>query len=562
MCYPSLFRFQVLWKSERPCQILHGGSDFESSFCGSLSSHITTERSPEMAELALVRISLKLVWGLIANRAIARLETGNPTDEKLRQLLLSEFRKLHEELDALRRKELVAATAFMENAYEILNDDPEEAKKEFNKARDAAQVALGVVKELQDKVLATKIMIASAIHEFVDKPEVAASLCMKYVSRLNSLPSVVNASSIQIGQKMGTKWRWGSNNVTRQDVLGKVSEINRCVRYFVIDQTSSSKYLESNSSHIAVDGRMVEPLTEFILLRKCVELATLQEGSGTPIAMVAMENKIFLAQSQVASQQSDPFLGNAIKCLDLEAMEVSDLVGHTGTVLCMIGVGSNVVSGSFDKKILIWDANSEKCVHILSEHEGSVRCLADNDAHIFSASTDSTIKVWDRVTFELQHTLDGHQAPISALAVSNRHLFSCEFNGPIKYWDLNKWTCLHDVKSPGNVDKMYIINSSLLISYEQKISVVNLGNLKEVTVVKEAAEMSRVIGRTLCTASDGTLHSLDVSNMKSIASKVLKVDDIPHCVKCLYYEEMSGYLFIICQFSTQNGGERSVLFRM
>ena len=140
-----------------------------------------------MAELALVRISLKLVWGLIANRAIARLETGNPTDEKLRQLLLSEFRKLHEELDALRRKELVAAVAFMENAYEILNDDPGEARKEFNKARDAAQVALGVVKELNDKILATKIMIASAIHEFVAKPDVAASLCMKYVSRLNSL---------------------------------------------------------------------------------------------------------------------------------------------------------------------------------------------------------------------------------------------------------------------------------------------------------------------------------------------------------------------------------------
>lgn len=172
-----------------------------------------------MAEIALVRISLKLVWGLIANRAIARLETGNPSDEKLRQLLLSEFRKLHEELDALRRKELVAATAFMENAYEILNEDAEEAKKEFNKARDAAQVALGVVKELQDKVLATKIMIASAIHEFEDKPEVAAALCMKYVSRLNSLPPVITASSIQTGQKIGLKWRWGSGSATRHDIL-------------------------------------------------------------------------------------------------------------------------------------------------------------------------------------------------------------------------------------------------------------------------------------------------------------------------------------------------------
>ena len=515
-----------------------------------------------MAEIALVRISLKLVWGLIANRAIARLETGNPADEKLRQLLLSEFRKLHEELDALRRKELVAATAFMENAYEILNEDPEEAKKEFNKARDAAQVALGVVKEPQDKVLATKIMIASAIHELVDKPEVAASLCMKYVYRLNSLPSVVNASSVQIGQRMGPKWRWGSSNVSRQDLLGTVSEMNRCVRYFVLDQCESSKYLESDCSQIAVQGRSLSPLTDFILLRKSVELTTLQENFGTPISIVVVENKIFFAQSQVASQVTDPFLVNAIKCLDLETGAVSDLVGHAGAVLCLARVGDHVVSGSFDRNILIWDAKSCKCRHILTGHEGSVGLLVVNDTHIFSGSTDCTVKVWDRATFELQHTLEGHSTPISALAVSNRHLFSCEVNGPIKYWDLKKWTCLHDVKSPGKVDKMYIVNNSLLISFERKLSVVNLGNLKEVSVVKESAETSLVIGKTLCTTLEYTLNSLDASNMKIIASKVFKVDDVPYFIKCLCCDEVTGYLFIICRCSTVKGVEKYILFRM
>lgn len=511
----------------------------------------------KMAEIALVRISLKLVWGLIANRAIARLETGNPTDEKFRQLLLSEFRKLHEELDALRRKELVAATAFMENAYEILNEDPEEARKEFNKARDAAQVALGVVKELQDKVLATKIMIASAIHEFVDKPEVAASFCMKYVSRLNSFPLVVDASSAQIGHKK----RWGGN-AARQDMLGKVSEINRCVWHFVADQASSSKYLESDCSHIAVEGRLVNPMTDFILLRRCVELTTLLEDFGIPICMVVVENKIFFAQTQTASKETDPLLGNAIKALDLETGAVTDLLGHAGVVLCLAAAGSNVVSGSFDKRVLIWDATSCKCVHILTGHEGSVRSLVVNDSHIFSGATDNTIKVWDRATFELHHTLEGHSAPISALAVSNRHLFSCEINGPIKYWDLKKWTCLHDVKSPGNVDKMHILSSYLLISFDQKLSVINLGNLKEVSVAKEPAEVSLIVGKTLCSASENTLHSLDVLSMKSIGSKVFKIDDVPYDIKCMYYEEKAGYLFITCKCSTASERDRYVLLRM
>lgn len=515
-----------------------------------------------MAEIALVRISLKLVWGLIANRAIARLETGNPSDEKLRQLLLSEFRKLHEELDALRRKELVAATAFMENAYEILNEDAEEAKKEFNKARDAAQVALGVVKELQDKVLATKIMIASAIHEFEDKPEVAAALCMKYVSRLNSLPPVITASSIQTGQKIGLKWRWGSGSATRHDILGTVSEINRCVRYFVVDQVSDDKYLEGNCSHIVVEERLLNSLTDFILLRKCVELSTFPEDFGIPICMVAFERKIFFAQSQLASQEHDPFIRNAIKCLNLDTGVVSDLVGHAGNVLCMAKVGSVMASGSFDRKILIWDTKSGKCEHILSGHEGSVGLLAVNEMHIFSGSTDRTIRVWDQETYELQHTLEGHNAPISALAVSNRHLFSCEVNGPIKYWDLKKWTCLHNVESPGIVDRMHIISSSLFASFEKKLSVVSLGNLKEVSVIKQPAKMSVVIGKTLCTASESTLQTIDISNMKIITSKVFKINDMPYCVKCLYYDEFTGYLFITCSFLTEKGAEKLVLFRL
>lgn len=515
-----------------------------------------------MAELALVRISLKLVWGLIANRAIARLETGNPTDEKLRQLLLSEFRKLHEELDALRRKELVAAVAFMENAYEILNDDPGEARKEFNKARDAAQVALGVVKELNDKILATKIMIASAIHEFVAKPDVAASLCMKYVSRLNSLPMVANASCAQISQKLGTKWRWGGNEA-RQEMLGKISEVNRCVWHFVTDQTSSSKYLESECSHINVEGRLVNPMTDFILLRSRVELTTLKEGFGTPISMVVVENKMFFAQTQVAaSGESDAFLSNAIKSLDLETGSVSELVGHAGVVLCLAVAGRYVVSGSFDKNILIWDAKSCKCLHILTGHQGSVKSLALNDLHIFSGSTDCTIKVWDRVTFELHHTLEGHSTPISALAVSNRHLFSTEVNGPIKYWDLKKFICLHDIKSPQNVSKMHILNSNLLVAFDQKLSVINLGNLKEVAVSKHPAELSLTIGRNLCTATESTLSLLDLLNMKIIGSKAFEVREAPYNVKCMYYDEMAGFLYVTALCTTANSREKYVVFRL
>lgn len=277
----------------------------------------------------------------------------------------------------------------------------------------------------------------------------------------------------------------------------------------------------------------MNPMTDFILLRSRVELTTLKEGFGTPISMVVVENKMFFAQTQVAaSGESDAFLSNAIKSLDLETGSVSELVGHAGVVLCLAVAGCHVVSGSFDKNILIWDAKSCKCLHILTGHQGSVKSLALNDLHIFSGSTDCTIKVWDRVTFELHHTLEGHSTPISALAVSNRHLFSTEVNGPIKYWDLKKFMCLHDIKSPQNVSKMHILNSNLLVAFDQKLSVINLGNLKEVAVSKHPAELSLTIGGNLCTATESTLSLLDLLNMKIIGSKAFEVREAPYNVKC------------------------------
>ena len=514
-----------------------------------------------MAEIALLRFSLKLVWGLIANRAIAHLEGGSPTDEQLRQLLLGEFRKLHEQLDALRRKELVAATAFMENGYEILKDDPQEARKEFNKARDAAQMALGVVKDVQDKVLATKIMIASAIHEFVEKPEVAASLCMKYVSRINSLPPVQTSAGVEAGLKGGPKFRFGGS-INRHDLLGRVSEINRCVWHFVVDQGSSGTYLESDCSYVAFEGRRINPMTNFILMRSFALLSKFQNGFSDPISMVTTRNKIFLAQSQVASQEMDAFIGNAIKVFDLETKTVSNLVGHAGSVLCLARVGDNVVSGSFDRRILIWDAKSLKCVQMLIGHEGSVTTLAVNDSLIFSGSTDCTIRAWDRETFQSCHTLEGHTMPVSALAVSNRHLFTCEVGGPIKYWDLKKWTCLHDIKSPGNLDAMHIIGGYLFIASDQKITVMNLGSLKEVATIKESGAISLVVGKTLCTASATTLTSLDTTSMKKTGSKVLKFEDVAYNIQCLYFDEMTGYLYISCSYQTAGGNKTNVLFRV
>ena len=65
--------------------------------------------------------TIGLVWKLFAPYAAQKLQNGDVSEEKLRQLLLSEFSKIHESLNALRRKELVAAVAFMETGWVLSN---------------------------------------------------------------------------------------------------------------------------------------------------------------------------------------------------------------------------------------------------------------------------------------------------------------------------------------------------------------------------------------------------------------------------------------------------------
>ena len=63
-----------------------------------------------MAELMVARVTIHLAWKLFAPRTSAALKDGD----------VSEFQKIHEHLNALRRKELVAAVAFLETGFEEL----------------------------------------------------------------------------------------------------------------------------------------------------------------------------------------------------------------------------------------------------------------------------------------------------------------------------------------------------------------------------------------------------------------------------------------------------------
>jgi WD40 repeat protein len=119
--------------------------------------------------------------------------------------------------------------------------------------------------------------------------------------------------------------------------------------------------------------------------------------------------------------------------------------GHAGGVLCVgySPTGSRVVTGSEDKTIRIWDAESGAVVvGPLMGHNGWVESVAysPDGWHITSGSHDHTIRIWDAETgAAVGNPLEGHTGSVYSVAYSpdGRHIISGSFDQTIRMWDAN-----------------------------------------------------------------------------------------------------------------------------
>lgn len=51
------------------------------------------------------------------------------------------------------------------------------------------------------------------------------------------------------------------------------------------------------------------------------------------------------------------------------------LVGHTGGVWSSQMSGTTIISGSTDRTLKVWNADSGQCIHTLYGHTSTVRCM-------------------------------------------------------------------------------------------------------------------------------------------------------------------------------------------
>ncbi|MFK8184655.1 MAG: NB-ARC domain-containing protein [Phormidesmis sp.] len=120
---------------------------------------------------------------------------------------------------------------------------------------------------------------------------------------------------------------------------------------------------------------------------------------------------------------------------------ISTLQGHQNWVCSVVFSpdGTQLVSGSADRTVKVWDVQTGACLQTLEGHQNWVMSVAfsPDGTQLVSGSADRTVKVWDVQTGECLQTLEGHGHGIWSVAFSpdGTRIVSGSADLTIRLWD-------------------------------------------------------------------------------------------------------------------------------
>ena len=163
-------------------------------------------------------------------------------------------------------------------------------------------------------------------------------------------------------------------------------------------------------------------------------LCTLK-GHEFGVAAVAV-----LPDGRIVSGSDD----RTLKVWDAETGECSrTLKGHDDWVRAVsVLPDGRIVSGSWDETLKVWDAETGECSRTLKGHDDVNAVSVLPDGRIVSGSDNRTLKVWDAETGECSRTLKGHESAVSAVSVlPDGRIVSGSDDRTLKVWDAETGEC-------------------------------------------------------------------------------------------------------------------------
>jgi WD40 repeat protein len=145
--------------------------------------------------------------------------------------------------------------------------------------------------------------------------------------------------------------------------------------------------------------------------------------------------------------------------------------------------GRQLATGSWDYTIKLWDVETEELIDTLREHSGWIHAVAisPDGKTLASGSADKSIKLWNLTTKEVQATFCGHSGAVQALAFSStgQILASGSLDKTIKIWDMSQGIQLTIEGHLDTVNSLTFSPSGRILisgSADKTIKIWNLGN--------------------------------------------------------------------------------------
>ena len=256
-----------------------------------------------------------LLWNKVLDKTAEKLQDGDVTDAKLRELVVREMNDIKTKLDALSRKDLLSSYIFLQEGVDLLNvaldklnleeealpndtkndgsetstmlstvgsdvlnevlklslavgkikldsdKEFESAKKRFEDARRKATEAFcNEALSIKDRIFATKLRIVSDILECLDNPEIAITGCLSFLKKLHSLPAIQEIFNVYIN---GGVWSL-LNKDERVDNVKSVMMINYVLFQYVFKLRSKNPALCWPTIELA--DRSFYPILEWTLI--------------------------------------------------------------------------------------------------------------------------------------------------------------------------------------------------------------------------------------------------------------------------------------------------------
>ena len=123
------------------------------------------------------------------------------------------------------------------------------------------------------------------------------------------------------------------------------------------------------------------------------------------------------------------------------------LKGHKGQVVAVAVLPSGqVVSGSFDHTLKVWNVQNGQCLQTLKGYaegewsQGHFEAVAVlPSGQVVSRSRNNTLKVWDVQNGQCLQTLEGHTRQVHAIAaLPSGQIVSGSDDKTLKVWDVKK----------------------------------------------------------------------------------------------------------------------------